>query len=440
MNRLFYILLFVVVGIAQTDPAKRVFEEQNYFLNRSINRFFDFDSTRLFKIHASVLAGVDSVTSGLLLDLAPAVSVPIGKGLRLYIEGHIQVDQEFPFSDPQHRPFYSLKNFRGANYYTAAGYLDVDFNVHRFRFGRFYDRIGVAPFRNLLLGNHDYHDGYRFEFNLTPVTLSTRFFQLAPMRPNKSINRYFYQHGIDWDVTENWSIGVHETAIASGEGASPQLQFLNPVSVYHENQLNQLIEVNTHYWIYSGYRSGSMSAWLELMIDDIQVDSEADDELNKEPTGFAFQFGVDYRSGPHVIYVNAAVLRNRVYNDPQESDGISYSKYIDHGKVMGYADGSNRIDVDLRYAYLMTEHRIARLRFLYRQSGAESVFTPFDRSYLELTAPKTEPIPFGRLQTRASIDIGYWDRFFDRLTVSLNAGLELNKSVLHIQSALSFTF
>jgi hypothetical protein len=411
--RIFFSFFSVALLFGQHNTFKLIKEKRAFFMQEH-----KIEKSRLDFVSMTRLS--NSETS-YLIQASPILVISIDTNFQLVFAGNILKNDGFFNRHQLSTDYFQLKDFSGLSYYSSEGYLDYRFLYGEIRLGRFYDRVGVAPFENLLIGNHDYHDGYRVKLSWDKLTFTTRFYQLEHYRNQQSINRFLFQHGLAWQVSEELSLEIHESALYSGEHASAPFQFINPISIYHANQLNAGANSNTHYLLAAKYEKINWSIWLEFLLDDFQIDSESEADGNKEPTEFGFLLGAFYKLSNHRFYTQLSILRNRTYNDPHEVLGkASTNKFIDHGQIIGFQKGSNLIDLQIEYWYIIS--KLSQIQFYADMTnyGDEAVFSNFDKGYNDYEKGFFEPIPYGHIKSEYRLGLSYISTYFQKLTCEIN--------------------
>jgi hypothetical protein len=406
---------------------RKLFDEKLAF-------FYDVKKERQSALNFFAVSHLEKNLSTHAVQFSPELHVDFSEEWTLHFEGNVLKTKDYFNSNALASSMYTLKDFSGFNYYTSEGYLNFNFSFGEIALGRFYDKLGFAPFKNLLIGNHDFHDGYRIKLNYKSFEFSNRFYQLASYRQTPLIKRYLFEHGLTWQPTAAWTLSLHESALYSGEREAPPMSLLNPISIYHATQLNTGLNSNTHYLFAAKYKSKKWSLWTEFLLDDFQVDSEDDSDGNKEPTEFGLLVGGEYRAGKHRYYMQFNLVRNRTYNDP--NGALSSNKFVDHGQVIGFEAGSNLIGVDVEYWYKFSESIQFQAQLETANRGDESVFSPFDESFKGYPSGYMESIPFGQQESKTKFSVITYFQLMEKLKTVVILGTESN----NFFSAINFQY
>ena len=235
------------------------------------------------------------------------------------------------------------------------------------------------------------------------IDFHSKYYKLAPYRFANSINRHFYLHGVTYRPMKSLELTASETAIEAFENSGINFTYLNPLSIYYANQMNDYKESNINISFSAKWKKKNYSIWFELLIDDFQIESSDTNILNKEPAEFGIILGGFYKLNNNYFYLNYAEIRNRTYNDPYDnnSHNTSYTKFIDRNHVIGYMFGNNLRRLNIRYlsSNLMNNINLT-MDYSYLNRGDEAIFSRFDRSYL---TEDNESFTFGELSSTHNI-------------------------------------
>ena len=334
------------------------------------------------------------------LSIAPKLNLDISDNVSIRFKHNFISENKFYNPNPVVKDFYRLKEYSGFKSYTEEAYLNLKFKNIDFQLGRFIDKLGTSEFENLVISNNDFHDGYKFTIHYKNFKFSNRFYQLAPFKQNININRYFHQHGIDYKINEKWFISLNETSLYSILNGSPKFSYLNPFNVYHTIQLNTGFNSNTNFNFNIAHKTKDLNLWLEFLVDDFQVDSESESLNNQEPNQIGLIFGGKYKFKHHQLYMNLTYITNRTYNDNNMTNDsiVSYTKYIDHDKIIGYHLGNNLVNFEVIYQYELDKDLLISYYFNILQNGDEGVFSKFNSDFSKIPN-YTEDFPFGNVMT-----------------------------------------
>ena len=403
MKNYFFILILIAGLYGQLNIEKKLYEKIDYV--------FGIDST-FEELKFQNITAIEYNSSTQYLNVfSPIVNVKLSQSFRVKFKPNIVKNSDLYRVDPASEKFYRFKEFSEFTSYVDEGYIQfVSTNVE-LNLGRFYDSEGTSLFNNLGLGNQTYHDGLKVLIKYKDINLFSRYYKLSPYRFANKINRHFYQHGLRWNITDELSFSAYETAIEAFENTGINFSYFNPLSIYYANQMNDFKEANINVGFNIKYKRKNAVVWLEFLVDDFQIESENESNLNKEPAEVGILLGGLFKHKPHVFYFNFSLITNRTYNDPYDLNdhSTSYTKYIDRNQIIGYELGSNLLRIEFDYLYSISENFKSSIFLDYLKQGDEAVFNKFDRSYLET---ETENFPFGKIKesTQIGVRLDYkWD-------------------------------
>jgi hypothetical protein len=234
-------------------------------------------------------------------------------------------------------------DYRGKTDRFAAGriaeaYCQVDWKHVFFRFGRLNRNWGPFPDRSLLLSSNP-HSYDALEFSLASTLFEFRYLFAAFPYGNSSVdaegtntNRYLSVHSLNFMLGRLGEIGFFESLLFSRNGGLPDLQIVNPFSLYSvintngEGTGNLLLgaQWNIHPFIQN------MSFKGQVLIDDIQVDNKT--PMDQEPTHWGVDLGAYYSDflpmkKRHFLSLEYRYLSRWLYTvNPLDSrDGQRYS-------------------------------------------------------------------------------------------------------------------
>jgi hypothetical protein len=343
----------------------------------------------------------------------------------------IDVDSRFG-NDPQYPWLFD----RGIAARISEAYLQYSFNYGFFRVGRLDRNWGPFADRSLILSNDPYsYDGV--EFGLHSSFFEFRHFFAAFPDNGMSLDldttgthRYLTAHSLNILLGRFGTVGITETVVFGRKTGIPDLQYVNPLSVYFvtncngegDGNLMEAFQWNLHPFV------DNVSFRGQLLIDDFQVDSKGpgNDKPNTWgtdlgvfwsnflPTALSHEFSLEYRFLSRWVYT---------VSDDNTANGQRYT-YL--GKSLGYPtdDGDS---VNLSFTIAGKNFWISQAGFNYKRQGQGTVLSLWHDDSLAQADPakysrdalgyRTEPsIPSGTVES--TIDfyvnlIGYYKNFVD---------------------------
>jgi len=217
-------------------------------------------------------------------------------------------------------------------------------------------------------------DGIFIEFRPdSHLALISTAAYLAPIADNspllpagQSENRYFSAHALRISPFEWWDVLLKESVIYGGIGRRLEAAYLAPFLWFHAEQLNADADDNTFLGFETVVRARDRFAgYLELLLDDIQIESET--EGDSEPAEFGLIAGFDIFDIPlpmgswELEYVRIA---NRTY-----SQLFPRNVYINQGYAIGQPLGPDHQSLSLSFTYHFTPELSGRLEFYARDRG-----------------------------------------------------------------------
>ncbi len=160
--------------------------------------------------------------------------------------------------------------------------------------------------------------------------------------PSVKLNRYFAAHSLNFILGKYGAVGVSETVIFGRTDGFPDIQYINPFSIY--SVLNTNGEGNANLMLgFQGWfhpYTPKITFKGQVVFDDFQVDNE--DAADQEPTHWAGDFGFywsDFSPLPlkHNFSFEYRYLSKWMYtvSDPNTIMGERYSY---NGKSLGMQD------------------------------------------------------------------------------------------------------
>ncbi len=264
---------------------------------------------------------------------------------RLTVRNVLDVDQSYQ-SDP-HYPWHSERFAAGR---IEEAYLQYEGAYGFARLGRLNRSWGPFPDRSILLSNNPWsYDG--FEWQVHTSFLEFRHFFSAFPRAHSDLdagpatrqyNRYLTAHALNFMIGKWMSLGISETVLFSRDTGFPDLQYVNPFSVYSvintnwEGDGNLMIGFQA--LIHPFFENVTLKG--QVVFDDIQVDTGVG---NEEPMHWACDLGAYYKdmlplSLPHHLALEYRYLSKWMYTVDSINTMDRAQTYTYLGKSLGYPD------------------------------------------------------------------------------------------------------
>jgi hypothetical protein len=245
-------------------------------------------------------------------------------------------------------PYYVWKTDRIAAGLIEEAYLQYTGNHGFARLGRLKRNWGPFYDRSILLSNNP------FAYDALEWQLHTSFFEFRhlfcafPRRYSyvdtkwQKQDRYFAAHALNFIFGEWASIGVSETVLFSRESGFPDLQFVNPFSIYSvintngEGPANLMLGFQG--WVHPF--TDKITVKGQVVFDDFQVDDKS--ITDQEPMHWAGDFGI-YWVDPlpmplnHHISIEYRYLSKWMYTVTSANTFLG-ERYTYLGRSLGFQD------------------------------------------------------------------------------------------------------
>ena len=214
----------------------------------------------------------------------------------------LDVDRDYPQYERTEFPW---KKDRVAAGRIEDSYLEYAGNHAFARIGRLGRNWGPFADRSVILSSNT------FNYDALEFGINSRLFEFRHLFgafPEKSSrfdsrvggigtgtehSRYISAHALNLRFGTMGSFGLTETVIFSKDNGVPDLQYVNPISIYTVTNTNGESEANlmlgVQGWVHPYFRNVTLRA--QACFDDIQVDNA--DSADLEPTHWACDFGLD---------------------------------------------------------------------------------------------------------------------------------------------------
>lgn len=249
--------------------------------------------------------------------------------------------------------------------------------------GRSYLRTGRSFDENLLFGwnSQPYQNimakwwlGNHIQFETLAIELNKESYG------GTTYNRFASMHrGVITTLDSHLSLGFTEAVIYGGVKRNFELSYVNPVNLWHFEQLNGGGEANTMIVFDGEYHIKRVRAYYEFLIDDFQIDHQTAGDREPNELGWIIGFNALNLLKNDYLTIEYSGITNRTYNPPQE-----YQRWEYLGSPLGH---SLENDFDRWMLEWIIFHRIHQFNFRmdYIRKGEGSIFVPLDDSFLDST-------------------------------------------------------
>jgi hypothetical protein len=304
-------------------------------------------------------------------------------------------------------------NYIGKEYgkmfaYTEQGYISLNFNWIRAKFGRDFKQTGPGRSGQLLISDNsqpfDVYEvrlGNKFvQFSFWGFFLDRRTFVDSTQQNYRNVaNRYLNGHRLSFNIKDRVFLGFSEVVLYGGANRVWEFGYMNPFAVYYAHNVNQepgIPDGNIFYnFDWDLYLFPDWEIYGELLIDDIQVDKKSPGDL--EPNEWGLIAGVNWSNpaglGGGLVNAEYVQVRNRTYNVASND----WNKYLHRNEVIGYNRGNNFWRLGGSFRYWAQPELSLRLFGNLVKKGEGNVQGEFNDDFLDYTVEKgyNEPFPFG---------------------------------------------
>ena len=347
---------------------------------------------------------------------------------------------------------------RGVTARISEAFLQYGFKYGFVRIGRMNRNWGPFADRSLIVSANPYsYDG--IELGLHSSFFEFRhFFAAFPDHrldldlDTTGASRYFTAHSLNFMLGRFGSIGITESVVFGRKSGIPDLQYVNPVSIYFVNNttgdgIGNLMEALQ--WDLHPF-TNKVSLKGQLLIDDIQIDNKT--VSDQKPNHWGTDLGVFWSdflpvSLPHVLSLEYRFLSRWVYT-ASDDNSANGERYTSLGKSLGFPtdDGDS---ANLSFSIAGKNYWASQAGLSYKRQGQGTVMSLWHDDSLSQADPtkyakdalgyRTEPsIPSGVVESTFDFYInliGYYRNYVD-LQATLHNRWVTNKA--HIVSSLTY--
>jgi hypothetical protein len=275
-------------------------------------------------------------------------------------------------------PLYPWLKNRGISARFSEAFLQFNFNCGFLRAGRINRNWSPFADRSLILSNYPYsYDG--FELALFSNFFEFRHFFTAFPQENISLDldidgysRYLTAHSLNFILGKFGSIGFSESVVFTRKSGFPDIQYINPVSVYFTTNTNG--EGSGNLMLCTQWKLHPFTDKIDLLgqilLDDIQVDNNGPQDM--EPNHWAGDFGIVARNILPLNLKHAFSLEYRycsrwlyTVSDNCSNRGERYT-YL--GKSLGYPLNDSD-SLNLSFLFGIKKQIAANADFFYSRIG-----------------------------------------------------------------------
>jgi len=357
----------------------------------------------------------------------------------------LDVDSRYP-----NDPGFPWNTGRFAAGRISEAYLQYGFNSGFFRLGRMNRNWGPFADRSLVLSANPYsYDGVEFGLHSSLFEFRHMFAMFPQATVGQDLaqadaSRYFTAHSLNFMLGQFGSVGVTEAVVFGRKNGLPDMQYVNPVSIYFVTNTNgegkgnlmECFQWDIHPFLQNVALKG------QVLIDDIQIDNKGIGD--QKPNHWGTDLGVFWNdflpfSLSHVLSLEYRFLSRWVYtvSDDNTSEGERYT-YL--GKSLGFPN-DDCDNINLCFTLSGKKFWVGQVGLSYNRQGQGTVMSIWHDDSLTLADPsqytkdalgyRTEPsIPSGIVESTFDFylnAIGYYKNYAD-IQAALHVRQVTNKS------------
>jgi len=283
--------------------------------------------------------------------------------------------------------YFKWKTDRGAAGRIAEAYLQLNHDFGFFRFGRLNRNWGPFFDRSLILSSNP-HPYEGVEWQLFGIFFEFRhLFSIFPYGQSHfdvkdstgtgfNLQRYLTAHSLNIMIKDWLVFGVTETVLFGRSEGFPDLQYINPFSIYTVINTNEEGDGNLflslHWKLYPFTKDIVIKG--QIVIDDLQVDNN--DISDKEPNHWGGDFEITWKDMTRIPFSHALTLQytylSRWLYLVSKRNAALGQRYTFFEKCLGY----KRNDGDrwgIRFDIIGHDWWMAQIGVAYGRNGGNTV-------------------------------------------------------------------
>ncbi|HDR05062.1 MAG TPA: hypothetical protein ENN84_07445 [Candidatus Marinimicrobia bacterium] len=270
--------------------------------------------------------------------------------------------------------------------------------------GRSYLRSGRSFDENLLLGwtSQPYPNvtakwwlGKHIQFQASAIELNKE------THNGIRYNRFASMHrGVINLLNNRLSLGFTEAVVYGGVNRQFELSYINPVNIWHAEQLNGGGEANTLVLFDGEYRFSKGRIYYEFLIDDFQIENKVPGDREPNELGWIIGYNAVNIWKEDYLTLEYSGITNRTYNPPQPFQRWEYL-----GTPLAHSLENDFDRWMMEYVLLHGIHQFT-LKLEHIRKGEGGIFVPFDDSFLADDWPG-ESFPSGKLSYHSILSFAH---------------------------------
>lgn len=270
--------------------------------------------------------------------------------------GNLRIGQSFGihshYEDDTLYPAHCDRSIRGR---MEEAFLECFWRHGFFRIGRSHRSWGPFPDRSLILSTNPYsYDALEFQFHGGLFEFRHLFAPFSTHRASwdsddgRTLNRYLTAHSLNLSFGRWVTVGITESVLFTRDKELPDLQYINPVSIYSLVNANQEGNGNLLFAFQWNIHPATEKISLrgQFVLDDFQMDDKV--ASDKEPAHWGLDAGIFWYDPfcafipfRHLIKMEYTHASPWLYTVP-DADAAGGERYTYYGKSLGlsFTDGS----------------------------------------------------------------------------------------------------
>ncbi|MDD5674418.1 MAG: hypothetical protein PHC61_09655 [Chitinivibrionales bacterium] len=283
-------------------------------------------------------------------------------------------------------PLYPWNKQRFAAGRIAEAYIQYGWSYGFFRIGKLNRNWGPFPDHSLILSSNPCsYDAFELKIAASFFEFRDLFavmpYATSGLDANGAPNsRYLAVHSLNFMMGKWGSAGISESVIFSRNTGMPDLQYVNPISIYTVINTNQESDANlmlAFQWnLHPVLQNVALKG--QLLIDDIQVDNKGSGDQKPNAWGGDFAGTINKFlpiNTPHALSVEYVFLSRWLYtvSDAHTENGQRYT-YLDQSLGFPINDGDK---FDATFSLMSSNYKAFDIGISYARKGQGRLDSPW---------------------------------------------------------------
>jgi len=284
---------------------------------------------------------------------------------------------------------YGVRTYWGDEFVNHRGDFEIakieyDSKYFSIKFGRDYFMPGIYLYENLLFSKYNYpYDQINLVFHNDYFEISTYYLSLnSAVQDGINYQRHLNGHRFTVKLANGY-FAFNDVILYGGENQALDIMAFNPLLLfypYHENKKH--ITVNQFMSVEFYYTYSQMYFFLELLLDDYQIEKETPGDLEPNEWGVNTTFGINNVFDSFDWKINYTRVANRTYNTPN----LNFEKYIYKNYPIGHFLGNNFWEMKTSFIIKALDDKLLTdVTFYHYEYGDEALYGAFNTDFLDYT-------------------------------------------------------